>query len=452
MVLRAQTIHKDAVISFAVNQAVPCTRQSLAGNEPDPDQRQKHAIVDDAMGCILIPGVAPEATASLKTGVIRQLDPRQASRGLVVQYNGGSFCDLTQQPRRLTVSLVCDTSLPPGALLDHRYSELTEGESADACHYYLRIRTLAGCPVGHGGWQANLPPSAPETPPAPSPIEPPPPALPLSSVSIARVSGCPADTPRGTSECPTTGGLQLQVQGSGFSRGSLDVDVKVVVGDAICTNVQVLSTSTLTCELPAGSGSGLRVAVTVSEPGNPAGVQLAQLMDSVSYQQPSPSPPAFTAENLKARFSSFESAGVGGLDAQITELYRRVFQSRGLPAGQIEALGLAHTKGILLYGPPGCGKTLVARTIGKIMQTDKVVLVNTPDIMQKYLGESEKTLANYFKPAMDEYKEKGSHSVRTRATVSLVCSSYRAVVRPGRAVSIPPSHPDPGRRRVVLWT
>ncbi len=51
------------------------------------------------------------------------------------------------------------------------------------------------------------------------------------------------------------------------------------------------------------------------------------------------------------------------------------------------------------YGPPGSGKTLLARTVSELMETDKVTLVNTPDIMQKYLGESEKMVRSYFEPA-----------------------------------------------------
>lgn len=48
--------------------------------------------------------------------------------------------------------------------------------------------------------------------------------------------------------------------------------------------------------------------------------------------------------------------GVGGLDDEIKELYRRAFQSRGLPSTTLKGLGIKHTKGVLLYGPPGSGE------------------------------------------------------------------------------------------------
>jgi len=127
----------------------------------------------------------------------------------------------------------------------------------------------------------------------------------------------------------------------------------------------------------------------------------ATLLNAVSYK----STHKTTARNIINSFESFEDLGVGGLDKQIGELYRRVFQSRSIPKAMMQKLGVKLTKGVLLYGPPGSGKTLVARTVAKLVGTDHVQLINTPMIMSKYLGESEKHIQSLFEPAEAEYAE-----------------------------------------------
>ena len=55
--------------------------------------------------------------------------------------------------------------------------------------------------------------------------------------------------------------------------------------------------------------------------------------------------------------------GIGGLTEQFSEIFRRAFASRLLSDQVAEKLGVTHTRGIVLYGPPGCGKTLLIRII-----------------------------------------------------------------------------------------
>lgn len=65
---------------------------------------------------------------------------------------------------------------------------------------------------------------------------------------------------------------------------------------------------------------------------------------------------SFAAPQLfKERGVSFEKMGIGGLDNQFEEIFRRAFQSRALPASLAERLGVPHVKGVLLHGPPGTG-------------------------------------------------------------------------------------------------
>ena len=53
--------------------------------------------------------------------------------------------------------------------------------------------------------------------------------------------------------------------------------------------------------------------------------------------------------------------GIGGLDNEFSDLFRRAFVSRTVLTEVINQLGIQHVKGVLLYGPPGTGKTLIAQ-------------------------------------------------------------------------------------------
>ncbi len=57
----------------------------------------------------------------------------------------------------------------------------------------------------------------------------------------------------------------------------------------------------------------------------------------------------------------FKSLGIGGLDKQFKEIFRRAFNSRRYPAHVLAKYDIKHVRGMLLYGPPGTGKTLIAR-------------------------------------------------------------------------------------------
>ena len=61
-------------------------------------------------------------------------------------------------------------------------------------------------------------------------------------------------------------------------------------------------------------------------------------------------------------------------------------------------------KGILLYGPPGTGKTLMARQIGKMLNAREPKIVNGPEILDKYVGESEANVRKLFAEAEEDEK------------------------------------------------
>ncbi|WVQ83903.1 hypothetical protein IAT38_006047 [Cryptococcus sp. DSM 104549] len=114
---------------------------------------------------------------------------------------------------------------------------------------------------------------------------------------------------------------------------------------------------------------------------------------------------AILAPNFK-----FEDMGIGGLDNEFAAIFRRAFASRIFPPGLVEKLGIQHVKGILLFGPPGTGKTLMARQIGKMLNAREPKVVNGPEILNKFVGQSEENIRKLFADAEKEQKEKGDES------------------------------------------
>lgn len=80
---------------------------------------------------------------------------------------------------------------------------------------------------------------------------------------------------------------------------------------------------------------------------------------------------------------SFEKLGIGGMDKQFEEMFRRAFASRVFPPHVVKRLGIIHVKGMLLHGPPGTGKTLIARQIGKMLNGREPKIVNGPELLNK---------------------------------------------------------------------
>jgi vesicle-fusing ATPase len=116
------------------------------------------------------------------------------------------------------------------------------------------------------------------------------------------------------------------------------------------------------------------------------------------------------ANSIIAPDFKFEDMGIGGLDTEFSAIFRRAFASRIFPPGLIEKLGIQHVKGILLYGPPGTGKTLIARQIGKMLNSREPKVINGPEVLNKYVGQSEENIRKLFADAEKEYKEKGDES------------------------------------------
>jgi transitional endoplasmic reticulum ATPase len=96
-----------------------------------------------------------------------------------------------------------------------------------------------------------------------------------------------------------------------------------------------------------------------------------------------------------ARRVSYED--IGGLGAQLRHIRETVEWPLKYPE-VFARLGIAPPKGVLLHGPPGCGKTLIARAIADESQA-RFFSISGPEIIHKFYGESEAHLRKIFAEA-----------------------------------------------------
>jgi proteasome-associated ATPase len=109
-------------------------------------------------------------------------------------------------------------------------------------------------------------------------------------------------------------------------------------------------------------------------------------------------------------------ADIGGLDTQI-ETIRDAIEMPYLYPKEYQEFNLSPPKGVLLYGPPGCGKTLIARAVASSIaervrkQTgrDEVrgyfINIKGPELLNKYVGETERKIREIFQKARDKSRE-----------------------------------------------
>lgn len=92
-----------------------------------------------------------------------------------------------------------------------------------------------------------------------------------------------------------------------------------------------------------------------------------------------------------------DTLGIGGLDDVLSQVKRRVWVPLAAPPSLLKELGINPVRGLLLYGLPGCGKTLLARSLGHILSPARpITVVSGPEIMDKFVGSSEANLREIF--------------------------------------------------------
>ncbi len=108
-----------------------------------------------------------------------------------------------------------------------------------------------------------------------------------------------------------------------------------------------------------------------------------------------------------------EYSDIGGLGRQIEQI-RDAVELPFLHAELFAEYQLRPPKGVLLYGPPGCGKTLIAKAVanslakkvaearGKERITSYFLNIKGPELLNKYVGETERTIRLIFQRAREK--------------------------------------------------
>ena len=141
-------------------------------------------------------------------------------------------------------------------------------------------------------------------------------------------------------------------------------------------------------------------------------------------------------------------ADIGGLDTQIEQiadavelpfLYQELFAEHRLPA----------PKGILLYGPPGCGKTLIAKAVANSLAkkvADKIgegkgrsyfINIKGPELLNKYVGETERQIRLVFQRRARRARRAGRSSSSSTRWTRCSAPAARASARDMESTIVP---------------
>jgi len=145
-------------------------------------------------------------------------------------------------------------------------------------------------------------------------------------------------------------------------------------------------------------------------------------------------------------FTDNFKSSVGGLSTQIESIVRRVLDGRvirpadpddttpytpnspppsslttaSLESSELSLLGLTPVRGLLLYGPPGCGKTALARELSRALRARAPKILSAPELLDRWVGGSERLVRELFADAEAELAVCGGDAGRSALHVVVI--------------------------------
>lgn len=96
------------------------------------------------------------------------------------------------------------------------------------------------------------------------------------------------------------------------------------------------------------------------------------------------------------RIEPDDEHNIAGLDSQLEEIYKQITLPRSISTKLREDIGLRNVRGVILHGPPGTGKTMLARNLAKKIGCKSTRKVAAVSLLDKYYGSTEENIRELF--------------------------------------------------------
>ncbi|MDD2665772.1 MAG: proteasome-activating nucleotidase [Methanocellales archaeon] len=123
-----------------------------------------------------------------------------------------------------------------------------------------------------------------------------------------------------------------------------------------------------------------------------------QTLAVVGVLSPPKDPTVYGMEIIESPSVDYDQ--IGGLEAQIQEL-KEIVELPLINPDIFAKVGIKPPKGVLLYGPPGSGKTLMAKAVAKRTEATFIRIVGS-ELIQKYIGEGARLVRELFEMAREK--------------------------------------------------